>query len=69
MEYGINIRFIEKLVGMETAAKMIAEAGFTKLDYTPALLPDTWREKMMGDLEIFEGNNKYFGKDTYINII
>ena len=54
MEYGINIRFIEKLVGMETAAKMIAEAGFTKLDYTPALLPDTWREKMMGDLEIFK---------------
>ena len=53
MEYGINIRFFERLTDMETAAKMIRAAGFTKLDYTPALLSDTWCEKLAEDLKIF----------------
>ena len=54
MEYGININFFANKIGMEKAAKLVAKAGFTQLDYTPPIKLDTWRESMNESLKIFD---------------
>ncbi len=56
MKYGINIGFFEKDVGMKKAAELVAKAGFTELDYTPALAQDDWKTRLCEDLKIFEAN-------------
>ena len=56
MEYGINISFIAKEIGMKKAAEIVAKAGFTQLDYTPSLQKNNWVESMKEDIKIFEGN-------------
>ncbi len=38
---------------MKKSAELIAKAGFTKLDYTPPLKDDRWKETMKEDLLIF----------------
>lgn len=54
MEYGINIRFFEKELGLRKAAELVASAGFTQLDYTPSVLNDGWETAMKEALEIFD---------------
>lgn len=54
MEYGINIRFFEKNLGLVKAAEFVAKAGFKRLDYTPRLGVDNWKTKLMEDLSVFE---------------
>ena len=56
MEYGINIRFFEKELGLKRAAELVAKAGFTQLDYTPPVLEDTWKEQMTEAAKIFADN-------------
>ena len=46
MEYGINVRFFEKALGLRKAAELVAKAGFTQLDYTPVVLEDNWKEQL-----------------------
>ena len=56
MEYGINIGFFTKELGMKKAAELAAKAGFTMLDYTPPVQSETWEATMKEDLKIFEAN-------------
>ncbi len=56
MEYGINIGYFTKGVSLAKAAELIAKAGFTKLDYTPPVLEDTWEDSMKEAAKIFEAN-------------
>ena len=35
MEYGINVKYFEKSIGLKKASQLVAKAGFTKIDYTP----------------------------------
>lgn len=56
MEYGINIKFFKKELGIKKAAEFVAGAGFTQLDYTPALLSDNWKDEMKEAMEIFDAN-------------
>ena len=53
MEYGININFFSKSLGIRKSAELIAKAGFTQLDYTPPLKNDNWKESMNEALSIF----------------
>ena len=53
MQYGINIDFYAKTLGMPTAAKLVAEAGFTHLDYTPPVAQEDWQQTMQAHLGIF----------------
>ncbi len=53
MEYGIKIGFFIELIGLEKAAETVSKAGFTQLDYTPALLKDTWETEMKEALNVF----------------
>lgn len=53
MEYGININFFARTVGMQQAAELISSAGFTQLDYTPPLLDENRQKRLMEDLKIF----------------
>lgn len=54
MNYGINVEFLAKDIGVKKAAELAANAGFTKLDYTPDLAGDNWQSGMKEDLKIFE---------------
>ena len=54
MEYGININYFAKTMGMQRAAELIAKAGFTNLDYTPPLKNDSWEQDMKEALGIFK---------------
>ena len=56
MEYGINIRFFEKELGLAKAAELAAKAGFTQMDYTPVLKEDQWETRMKEAKRIFEAN-------------
>lgn len=56
MEYGINISFFKKSIGLKKAAELVSKAGFTQLNYTPALREDNWSEHMKEALKIFEAN-------------
>lgn len=56
MEYGININFFSKVLGVKKAAAFIAKAGFTQLDYTPALWMDSWKESLHEAMDIFADN-------------
>jgi len=56
MEYGINIGFFAKSVSLATAAQLVAEAGFTRLDYTPPVLEDNWETVMKEAAKIFADN-------------
>ncbi len=56
MEYGININFFRRSLGIKTAAELIAKAGFTMLDYNPRLLIDNWKTEMQEEMKIFEDN-------------
>ena len=56
MEYGINIRFFEKSCDIKTACALAAKAGFTKLDYTPTVLEDSWKAELKENLKIFADN-------------
>jgi len=56
MEYGINVRFFEKALGLRKAAELVAKAGFTQLDYTPLVLEDTWKTQMTEAAKIFADN-------------
>lgn len=53
MQYGINIDFFAKTMGMPKAAELIAKAGFTQLDYTPPLKSEHWKEDMKEALAVF----------------
>ena len=54
MEYGININFFAKTIGMRKSAELIAKAGFTNLDYTPPLKSGSWKEEMKEAVDIFK---------------
>ncbi len=56
MEYGININFFRRSLGIKKAAELIKKAGFTMLDYTPPLLDDNWKTDMKEAMRIFEYN-------------
>lgn len=56
MEYGINIDFFLKTLSLAKAAELIAEAGFTKLDYTPDTTSDAWETEAKEALRIFGEN-------------
>lgn len=53
MQYGINIDFLARDIGMKKAAELISEAGFTMLDYSPRFEKDNWKDDMMENMEIF----------------
>lgn len=55
MEYGINVRFFEKEIGLKRAAELIAKAGFTQLDYTPPVTEENWESQMREAMRIFKG--------------
>lgn len=56
MEYGINIGYFTKSISLEAAAKLISEAGFTRLDYTPPVHEDNWEKVMKESAKIFADN-------------
>ena len=56
MEYGINVQFFAKDLGLERAAELVAQAGFTQLDYTPALQREDWEKQTREAIKIFESN-------------
>ena len=56
MQYGININFFARDIGMEKAAEWISKAGFTMLDYTPPVMEDDWASRMKDAMEIFDAN-------------
>ena len=56
MEYGINIQFCIREGGLERAAKRVAEAGFTMLDYTPDLWRDDWQKQAKEAQKIFDAH-------------
>ena len=56
MEYGINIDFFRSKIGIEKAAPLIAQAGFTKLDYTPVRDSEQWENELCEAQKIFEAN-------------
>ena len=53
MEYGINIRYFSRDIGMERAAELVARAGFSCLDYTPPVSADDWEATLRADLAVF----------------
>lgn len=53
MEYGINVGFLAKTVGLQKAAQLVAKAGFTQLDYTPPIREDNWKTVMKDAMAIF----------------
>ncbi len=55
MEYGINIGYFAKTIGLEKSAELIAKAGFTMLDYTPPVTKENWATEMKEALTIFDG--------------
>lgn len=56
MEYGINVKFFEKELGLKKAAELVAKAGFTQLDYTPNLQNEDWKAQMNEAMKIFDYN-------------
>ena len=54
MEYGINIEFLTKEIPLSTTAKLVSEAGFTKLDYTPNLRNDRWEAETREAMSVFD---------------
>ncbi len=56
MEYGINVRFFEKELGLQRAAELVAKAGFTMLDYTPSVHEDSWQQQLYEAERIFAAN-------------
>jgi len=54
IEFGINIGYVAASVGFEPAIDMVADAGFTLLDYSPSIHRDDWEEIMNRDLPRFE---------------
>ena len=56
MEYGINVNFFEKELGLAKAAELVAKAGFTMLDYTPRIEQDNWEAQMKEAARIFAAN-------------
>lgn len=76
MEYGINLNFFKKTLGLKRSAEFIAEAGFTQLDYTPNLRNENWKDEMREALQIFADfgltvhqthapYNRYFEYDNF----
>lgn len=53
MNYGINIRYFSRDIGMPRAAALVAGAGFTLLDYTPPIFEDGWEATMREDMRTF----------------
>ena len=53
MNYGINIRYFSRDIGMPRAAALVAGAGFTLLDYTPPVSTDGWEATMREDMRTF----------------
>lgn len=56
MEYGINIQFFQRTLSLEKAAELVAEAGFTQIDYTPDLFGDDWKNGLKHALTVFRQN-------------
>ena len=54
MEYGININYFTRVLTLEKAAELIAKSGFTKLDYTPPLMRESWAQDMKAALGVFK---------------
>lgn len=52
MEFGINIDYVGNKLGMEKAAQLVSEAGFTCVDYTPKIKLDNWKEIFESDMQI-----------------
>lgn len=57
MEYGINVNFFTKTVSLEKAAALAAQAGFTRIDYTPPVHEDDWQFRMKKAAAIFAANS------------
>lgn len=56
MEYGINVQYFSRVIGMEKAAELISKAGFKYLDYTPPVREDNWKLRMKEDIKIFDAS-------------
>ena len=56
MNYGINLGYLTKKAPFETAAKILAESGFTTLDYTPNYKAEDWEALTYKNLQIIEKN-------------
>ena len=54
MEYGININFFARYLGIKAAAEMVAKSGFTMLDYNPYVNKDSWESDMKEAVKIFD---------------
>lgn len=54
MEYGINIQYFSRVIGMEKAAELISKAGFKYLDYTPNSRDEKWENQLKDDVKIFD---------------
>ena len=52
MKLGFNIQYLSKSIGMEKAAKILSDAGFRYLDYTPPMDKD-WQTEMDMAAECF----------------
>ena len=56
MDYGVNIDFFGARVGIEKAAELVAKAGFTQLDYSPAYAKEDWEAEMKRAAKAFAAN-------------
>lgn len=54
MDYGININFFARYLGIKKAAELVSKAGFTMLDYNPYVINDSWESDMKEAFEIFK---------------
>lgn len=53
MEYGINIGFFDRRIGLKGAAELVSTAGFTQPDYTPRVEDDCWEKEPEEAARIF----------------
>lgn len=56
MNYGINIKYLDKRILMDKVAECVAMAGLGALDYTPDCSKDTWKRDLDKNMEIFRKN-------------
>ena len=56
MEFSININYFKRGLSLQKAAEYISKAGFSQLDYTPAVYTDDWKAQMAEALKIFKDN-------------
>ena len=54
MQFGINLKYLEKTISLESAAKILAEAGIETVDYASDPTSDDWEKKAFSDLALLQ---------------